>query len=308
MNGNMRLKGISIIGERINHGIPSVRPLFDAGSAEALKGLARAQAEQGAEALDINVGSLGAEAMQRTVVAVQAAVRLPLCLDGSSPEILRAGMEIYDAARSDGLPILNSATEGRDGKVFEIRNVRRCRVILLVSERREGERSLLNETVEQSLATARRLFLRALEAGFEPAEIFIDPSTPAVACDMKGLVNTTLEAIAGIRGHRDFAGARVVAGLSNLTASLPAAARLPLQNAFLTLASRAGLDTIIGDPVRDYRLLPDEHPDLLLLRDILARKGTDRLRALTSSDLYRAAARKAAPRRPAGTEDKEGST
>jgi cobalamin-dependent methionine synthase I len=309
----MRLHEISIIGELINHGIPRVRTLFDEENAPALQALAREQAAAGAAALDVNVGPLGADGMRRTVRTVQGAMRLPLCLDSSSPEILRVGMEVYDEERSDGLPILNSATEARDEAVFAIRKVRRCRVILLVSERREHERARANETVEQCLATAERLFSKALEAGFEPSELFIDPSTPALAVDMKGLVNTTLETIAGIRERREFAGARVVAGLSNFTASLPPAARLPLQNAFLTLAGRAGLDTIIGDPDREYRLLPDGHPDLVLLLDILAKRGTDRLKALASSELYRAAARKAAARtaaarRRAGEKDKEGST
>lgn len=171
-----------------------------------------------------------------------------------------------------------------------------------------GERPFPNETVGQCLATAGRLFAKALDAGFEPSELFIDPSTPALAVDMKGLVNTTLETIEGIRGRRDFAEAHIVAGLSNLTAGLPPAARLPLQNAFLTLAHRAGLDAIIGDPAREYRLLPDGHPDLLLLREILAQRRTDRLKALTTSALYRAAARKAAARKQAGGKDKEGST
>lgn len=304
----MVLKSVAIIGERINYGIPRVRPLFDARDMEALKELARAQAGQGAEALDVNIGPLDAEAMRRTVEAIQAAVRLPLCLDGASPEILRAGMEAYEPARSDGLPILNSAVEGRDEEIFEIRSVRRCRVILLVSQRREGERILSNETVEQCLATARLLFSKALEAGFSPAEIFIDPSTPAVACDMKGLVNTTLETIVRIREEKDFGGVRIVAGLSNLTASLPAAARLPLQNAFLTLASRSGLDTIIGDPGREYRILHDGHRDLVLLQDILTRSGADRLKALTSSELYRSAAKKAPPGRRAGAEDQGDTT
>jgi cobalamin-dependent methionine synthase I len=302
----MALNGIAIIGERINYGIPRVRPMFDAGDIDGLRALARAQAEQGAEALDVNIGPLGAEIMRRTVEALQTVVRLPLCLDGTSPEILRAGMESFDPARSDGLPILNSATEGRGADIFAIRTVRRCRVILLVSERREGERSFLNETAAQSLATARRLFSRAIDTGFAPEEIFIDPSTPAVACDLKGLVNTTLETILGVREDRDMQDIRIVAGLSNLTVSLPGATRLPLQNAFLTLARRNGLDTIIGDPAREYRILPEGHPDLVLLQDILARTGAERLRALTSSAMYQNAARKVAPRRPAGTEDPGG--
>ena len=303
----MALNDIAIIGERINYGIPRVRPMFDAGDMEGLRTLARVQAEQGAEALDVNIGPLGAETMRRTVEALQAIMRLPLCLDGTSPEILRAGMESYDPARSDGLPILNSATEGRDEKIFDIRKARNCRVILLVSERREGERSFLNETAAQSIATARRLFSKAIDAGFAPAEIFIDPSTPAVACDLKGLVNTTLETILEIREDRDMKDVRIVAGLSNLTVSLPAAARLPLQNAFLTLARRNGLDTIIGDPARDYRILPEEHPDLILLQKILSRRGTERLGTLTASELYRSAARSAATRRTAETEDRGGS-
>ncbi|MDD4858577.1 MAG: dihydropteroate synthase, partial [Candidatus Krumholzibacteria bacterium] len=216
------------------------------------------------------------------------------------------GMESFDPARSDGLPILNSATEGRYTDIFAIRAIRRCSVILLVSERREGERSFLNETVEQAFATARRLFSRALEAGFAQEEIFIDPSTPAVACDMKGLVNTTLETILRVRENRDMQDVRIVAGLSNLTVSLPGAARLPLQNAFLTLARRNGLDTIIGDPARQYRILPEGDPDLILMQEILSRTGAERLRTLTSSEMYRNAAQKAAPRKAAGTEDPGG--
>jgi cobalamin-dependent methionine synthase I len=297
---------IAIIGELINYSIPRVRPAFDAGDLEALRALARLQAEQGAEALDVNIGPLGAETMKRTVGAIQAAVRLPLCLDGASPEILRAGIESYDPARSDGLPILNSATEGRAEKVFAIRKVRACRVILLVSERREGERSLPNETSAQSVATARHLFSKAVDAGFAREEIFVDPSTPALAVDLAGLVNTTLETIRGVREDRDMRDVRIVAGLSNLTASLPPAARLPLQNAFLTLARRNGLDTIIGDPARDYRILPDGHPDLILLQEILARTGTERLGTLTASELYRSAARRAAARRTAETENRGG--
>ena len=302
----MVLNDIAIIGERINYGIPRVRSVFDAGDMEGLRTLARAQAEQGAEALDVNIGPLGARIMRRTVEALQTAVRLPLCLDGTSPEILRAGMESYDPAKSDGLPILNSATEGRAEEVFAIRTVRRCRVILLVSERREGERSFLNETAAQSIATARRLFSKAIDAGFAPMEIFIDPSTPAVACDLKGLVNTTLETILEVREDRDMKDVRIVAGLSNLTVSLPAAARLPLQNAFLTLARRNGLDTIIGDPAREYRILPEGHPDLVLLQEIIARTGAERLRTLTSSEMYRNAARRTVERRLADTEDTGG--
>lgn len=296
----MRLHGISIIGELINHGIPRARPLFDEENATALQALARAQAAAGAAALDVNVGPLGAEGMRRAVRTVQGAVRLPLSLDSSSPEILRAGMDAYDDGRSDGLPILNSATEARDEAVFAIRQVRRCRVILLVSERRDGGRSFPNETIEQCLATAERLFSKAIKAGFAPEDIYIDPSTPALAVDVKELTNTALGTIEGIRARRGFEGARVVAGLSNFTASLPPAVRLPLQNAFLTLAARAGLDTIIGDPGREHRLLPDGDSAMLLLRDVLAQRGTARLKALTSSELYRAAARAAAARKVSG--------
>jgi cobalamin-dependent methionine synthase I len=292
----MTERGVSIIGERINYSIPRVRPLFESEDWDALRALARAQAQRGAEALDVNVGPLDATAMRRTIEEIQGATRLPLSLDSPSPEILRAGLEAIDPAAADGLPILNSATESRAEAIFRLREVRRCRVILLVSERREGARAAMNRTAGESLETARRLFAKALGAGFEPAEIFIDPSTPALAVDLTGLVNTALETILGVRGDGDLRGVRIVAGLSNLTASLPAGARLPLQNAFLTLAARGGLDTIIGDPARDYRRLPDGHPDLVLLEEILAGTGPGRLKVLTSSELYRSAAGRSARR------------
>lgn len=280
-------KDVAIIGERINYGIPRVRSLFQAGDMDGLRKLAQAQVERGAVALDVNIGPLPAETMRLTVETLQSVVRVPLCLDSTSPEILGAGLKAFDPGKSDGLAILNSATESRGKEIFEIRRDHACRVIILVSERREGSSSFLNETAAQALETARRLFSGALAAGFAPEEIFVDPSTPALACDLKGLANTALETIRNVREDRAMKDVRIVAGLSNLTAGLPAAARLPLQNAFLTLAARNGLDTIIGDPAREYRLLSDGDPDLVLLERILSKQGTERLKTLVSSGIYK---------------------
>ncbi len=299
-------EGVAIIGERINYSIARVRPLFDTWDAAGIAALAREQAERGVEALDLNVGPLGADVMRKTVETVQGAVKVPLSLDSASPEMLREGLEAIDPKASDGLPILNSATEARIETMVALRRVQRCRVILLVSERRAGERIAPNESVTESLGTAKRLLAKAVEAGFEPAELLIDPSTPALAADLKGLVGTALDAIAAVRADGEMEGVRIVAGLSNLTASLPPAIRLPLQNAFLTIARRNGLDTIIGDPGRDYRILGEGDPALALLEEILARKGSDRLKALTSSPLYRSAAEKAA-RRNEGARHRGGS-
>jgi 5-methyltetrahydrofolate--homocysteine methyltransferase len=280
---------LTLIGEKINYSIPRIGRLLDAGNLAAIRKVARGQQENGADYIDVNVGPLPPEVMSEVVAAVQEEVSVPLCIDSTDPALLEAGAAAYDAGREagDGSPILNSAIESNAGRVLALRSRFDCRVVLLVSERIEGGLLERNVLPGQAVETARRLFAAAREAGFRAGEVFIDPGTPPVASDLEGLVNTALDTIAGVRSDPGLKGARIVIGLSNFTTGLPRQARLPLQNAFLTLAVEQGLDTLIGDPARDYRLLERGDENRAWLERILASTGTKRLEELTSYPLYR---------------------
>jgi 5-methyltetrahydrofolate--homocysteine methyltransferase len=283
------MRHVILIGEKINYSIPRMGRLLDARDYDAVRKVARTQEERGADYIDVNVGPLSPEAMGDVVGAVRGAVSVPLCIDSTDPALLEAGLAACAAegtGRAPG-PILNSAIERNAARVLSLKSKFDCQVVLLVSER--FQRGMLERNVlpAEAADTAKRLFEIAREAGFGPGEIYIDPGMPPVATDMEGLVNTALETIDMVSSDPDMGDAHVLVGISNFTAGLPGDVRLPLQNAFLTLAMRKGLDTMIGDPAREYGILETGDPYLAWLERILSASGAGRLEELASSPLYR---------------------
>jgi hypothetical protein len=47
----------------------------------------------------------------------------------------------------------------------------------------------------------------------------------------------------------------------------------PLESAFLTMAMPMGLNTVIGSVKRKYTILPDDHPAMQCLKDVLQSEG-----------------------------------
>ena len=279
------MDGLVLIGEKINHSIPRIGRLLDARDFDAVQEVARAQEKSGADYIDVNVGPLPPEVMERVVKAVEGAVELPLCIDSTDPALLEAGIRAHNPDRNS--PILNSAIEYNADRVFALRERYPCRVVLLVSERLYAGVLERNVMPEHAVETARRLFRRAREAGFDKEHIYVDPGTPPISSDMEGFVNTALESIERVRSDSEMGDVHILVGISNLTAGLPREVRLPLQNAFLTMAVARGLDTMIGDPAREYRRLEPGDVHLSWLERILGCTGPERLEELTSSPLYR---------------------
>ncbi|RKY83174.1 hypothetical protein DRQ09_10455 [candidate division KSB1 bacterium] len=286
----MNRKNLTIIGESINYSIPRIKKLFDecvkSGDFSSIQKVAIRQKTQGAKYLDINVGSLSSEIMSETVRKVQEVVDLPLCFDDSDPQKLAAGFEAYNYEKAkEGLPILNSATEFKADTVFELRKRGKCRVILLVSERMEGTSLCYNSTTEEAYRTAKRLFFKALQYGFEPDQIYIDPGIVSIAADMKGLANLTLDLIEKVSSDPELKNVHKVIGITNFIFGLPPKLKMPLQNAFLTMAIQRGLDTVIGNTSVEYKILDDSDEYIQGLKKVLAADGYNRQIALL--ELYK---------------------
>ncbi len=88
-----------LIGERINpSGKKKMAEALRAGNLEIIIQEARAQAEAGADIIDVNVNTIGVDELTmlpRAVQAVMAAVDVPLCLDSPNPESLYAALKVY---------------------------------------------------------------------------------------------------------------------------------------------------------------------------------------------------------------------
>ena len=284
----MAIPGLTIIGESINDSVPSTKLLFDANDIPGLLALAKSQDEKGAAYIDVNVGSRTPEFMADLVRRVQSVTAKPLSIDTPDPALAEAGLRAYDPERAGGQkPVLNSISPLRTA-MFDLYAVRPFVPILMSSEgfAEDGTSVRLNRTPEETLATARALLEEARRRipGFTNDQAIVDPGIGPIGGDTQGMLKRVLGTLALLHADPYFAGVHRSVGLSNFTVMLPSKCRDgapvkgPLESAFLTLAMPLGLDMIIGSTVRRYETLPDGHPALECLQDVLKLEGLEVLK------------------------------
>lgn len=279
----MPINGLTIIGESINDSVPSTKKLFDVNDVDGIVALAKSQDEKGAGYIDVNVGRRSPAFMAEMVQRVQGVTAKPLSIDTPDTEIAAAGLRAYDPGRAGGMiPILNSISPLRM-QMFDLCKIRPIMPILMISERVENGESLPSRTGEETYRAAKQMLhaVRQLGYGIRNDQIILDPGIAPIGSDAEGNLRRLLEGMKLIHDDPDFAGAHFSVGLSNFTVMLPpktADGRLvksALESAFLTLAMPLGLDMVIGSVVRKYELLPDGHPALECLREVLTLDGFD---------------------------------
>jgi 5-methyltetrahydrofolate--homocysteine methyltransferase len=224
-----------IIGERIN---PTGRKTF----AEELRGGdlstvtvdALAQAEAGADMLDVNAGIPlvdEPELLKGMLRAAQDAVDLPICIDSSVIEALEAGLSVYE-----GRALVNSVT-AEDERLDEILPLvaRHDAAVIGLANDETG----IPETPQKRLECARKIVAAAKDHGIATEDVIIDPLAMTVGADTEA-VTTTLRTISLIR---DELGVNMCLGASNVSFGLPQ--RHVLNAAFLPMAMAAGLTSAI---------------------------------------------------------------
>jgi len=209
-----------------------------------LQALAGRQASAGAEYLDINVDEFSTDAAERTalmkwtVETVQEAVALPMSIDSSNTEILRAGLEACDAAR--GRPMVNSVSLERFDAIAVAAEFN---AVIIASA--AGEKDLPAGT-EERLANVARLMPKLQDAGFEMDAIHVDPLVFPISVDGSN-GRGFLDAVAGVRAAYGEE-IHIVAGLSNVSFGMPN--RKLINQVFTYLAVEAGSDGGIVDPLQ----------------------------------------------------------
>lgn len=279
----MAIKGLSIIGESINDSVPSTKKLFDANDIDGLIALAKSQDEKGAAYIDVNVGRRSASFMADMVKKVQSVTAKPLSIDTPDIEIAAAGLKAYDKTRAGGvLPILNSISPLRM-QMFDLCKIQPLMPILMISERVENGESLPSRTGEETYRAAKQMITAVQKLGFNIPnnQIVFDPGIAPIGSDAEGNLKRLLEGMKLIHDDPAFRGVHFSVGLSNFTVMLPpkradgSPVKGALESAFLTLAMPLGLDMIIGSMVRKYEILPDNHPALVCLKEVLTLDGYD---------------------------------
>ena len=252
----VEVDGITVVGERINPtGKKRLQQALRDGDSAYPCAQAVAQAEAGAQVLDVNAGLPGideAATLEQLVKDLQAITDLPLQLDSSNPEALSRALRIYN-----GKPIVNSVN-GEQKTLDTILPL--CKKYGAAVVGLALDEHGIPADAEGRFAIAKRIAAAANAAGIPNDDIYIDCLTLTASAQQEGAVQT-LEALTRCKKEL---GVRTVLGVSNISFGLPY--RGYLNTTFLTMAMAAGLDLAIMNPntpemmaaVRAYRVLTSQ--------------------------------------------------
>jgi 5-methyltetrahydrofolate--homocysteine methyltransferase len=245
-----------LIGESINGTIPKVGQAIEKKNEAFLKELAKTQVDCGAQMLDVNAGVAGGDEVEDLpwlIRLIQKEVSVPLMIDSSNPEALKAGLSVY---RHQEVPILNSISGEKEkwSRLFPILVEKKCKVVLLCMDD-QG----IPKRVEERMTIASRCFQDLTQAGIPSDHVYLDPLVLPVAVEPEaGAV--TLETIKALR--LKFSNAHITCGASNVSMGLPG--RKLINRNFLVMAIFAGLDTLLVD-VRDQALMSSVYTSKILM-------------------------------------------
>lgn len=242
-----------VIGERINPtGKKRFKEALLANDIAYILGQAAEQAHAGAEILDVNVGLPGIDEksmMVSAVKAIQGICDTPLQLDSTIPEVLEAGLRVYN-----GKPIVNSVNgedESLDAILPLVKKYGAAVVGLTL------DKNGIPKTAEGRFAIAEKILKKAISYGIPKEDVFIDCLTLTASAEQDGAAET-LKALSRVKSEL---GLKTVLGVSNISFGLPN--RELITRTFLTMALHSGLDLPIINPnidsiigaVRAYKVL-----------------------------------------------------
>ncbi|WP_432088954.1 methionine synthase [Streptomyces sp. bgisy095] len=244
------------IGERTNaNGSKKFREAMLEARWDDCVEMARDQIREGAHMLDLCVDYVGRDGvadMEELAGRFATASTLPIVLDSTEVEVIRAGLE-----KLGGRAVINSVNyedgdgpDSRFAKVTRLAQEHGAALIALTIDEEGQARS-----VEHKVAIAERLITDLTgNWGIHESDILIDTLTFTICTgqeESRGDGIATIEAIRELkRRHPDV---QTTLGLSNISFGLNPAARILLNSVFLDECVKAGLDSAI---VHASKILP----------------------------------------------------
>ncbi|MDH6117618.1 methionine synthase [Kitasatospora sp. GAS204B] len=244
------------IGERTNaNGSKKFRESMLAGDWQACVEIAREQIREGAHLLDLCVDYVGRDGvadMKEIAGRLATASTLPIVLDSTEPQVLRAGLELLG-----GRAVLNSVNyedgdgpDTRFGKVAALAREHGAALIALTIDESGQAR-----TAETKVAIAERLIEQlGREYGIAESDILVDCLAFTLGTGQEESRRDGIETIEAIRElKRRHPDVQTTLGLSNISFGLSPAARQVINSVFLHECVEAGLDSAI---VHAAKILP----------------------------------------------------
>ncbi len=227
-----------LIGEKLNSSIPKTMEAFSAHDEAAVIGLIQAQADAGAEYLDVNTAICGGEelaAMLWVVALIREHSSCGIMIDTADPAVMAQAVQ---AAAGTPL-VLNSATlTDRFDEVTALAHSSGASVVGLPID---GE---MPHTLEEKCEKLAALVEKLRKAGLPDERIYADVLIETLATDGASAKNAVGAVQFMVQNYPDV---RTTCGLSNISFGLPR--RSLINSAFLSAAMMAGLSSAILDPV-----------------------------------------------------------
>ncbi|MET4612971.1 5-methyltetrahydrofolate--homocysteine methyltransferase [Rhodococcus sp. PvR044] len=247
---------ILVIGERTNsNGSKAFRDAMISGDLDRCIDIAKDQTRDGAHMLDLNVdyvGRDGAADMTELASRLATASTLPIMIDSTEPDVIRAGLE-HLGGRSAVNSVNYEDGDGPDSrfqKIMRLVKEHGAAVVALTIDE-EGQA----RTAEHKVRIAERL-IEDITAnwGLDESDIIIDALTFPISTGQEEVRKDGIETIEAIRQLKaSHPRIHFTLGISNISFGLNAAARQVLNSAFLHECTEAGLDTAI---VHASKILP----------------------------------------------------
>ena len=260
-----------LIGERTNVlGSRKFKELVRDGRFAEAAEIGRRQVRGRAGVLDVCLADPEGDeqaAMNATITALRRAVRVPLMVDTTDPEVTAAALE-----RIPGRPVLNSVNLEDGGERLDrvAAMARRFGAAVVAGCIDEHPTDGMARTAERKLEVAARLLDRLERHGLRRREVLIDALVfPAATGDpkFKGSAAETVRGVERIKQELD--GALCVLGISNVSFGVPPAGREVLNAVFLHHCVEVGLDAAIVNTEQLVRFPSLDPEEIKLAEDVL---------------------------------------
>jgi cobalamin-dependent methionine synthase I len=283
-----------LVAESINIMSKSLGPAMKERNPKPIQEMAKAEAEAGADYLDVNIGparKAGNEMMEWVVKTVQEVTGLPLSLDTTNPVAMEAGLKVCERKA-----LINSISLQPDRLETELPLVQKYNADMIGLL--WGVEGMPRDANERCML-AVDLVYKANEMGIPNENIWIDPIGSPISVEINQ-VKSCVEFM-GMLG--DIApGCKSIVGLSNVSNGTPANLRPYLNRTYLIMLMKYGLYSAIVDvfdaelvkiakgempEVVDlvYRVMDGEKPDLSRLSQ-KELEYVKTVRVLTGESLY----------------------
>ncbi|MCA2222191.1 methionine synthase [Nonomuraea aurantiaca] len=257
------------IGERCNtNGSKAFREAMLEGRWDDCVEMAREQARGGAHLLDLCVDYVGRDGvadMKELAFRLATASTLPIMLDSTESEVLRAGLEMLG-----GRAVVNSVNyedgRGPDSRFHKtmtaVREHGAAVVVMCIDENGQARTAaekvrIASETIDDLVANW----------GMQVSDIIVDCLTFTIATGMEESRRDGLETIEGIRElKRRYPDVQTTLGLSNISFGINPASRMVLNSVFLNECVNAGLDSAIvhASKILPMSRIPDDQRQVAL--------------------------------------------